>query len=156
MFTQILATLDGSKLSEKAVPFALELAKSNNAIIHLLHVVSRQAEYEAPRGYGDAAVQAAEMSRDLARQLVEAQLSRGRQYLDSTAAEITNTGLKVETAILEGAADEKIVEYSRENGIDLIVMNTHGHSGFKRLIMGSVTDRVIRSVEVPVLVLRQS
>ena len=96
------------------------------------------------------------MSRDLARQLVESQLSRGRQYLESTATEITNTGLKVETAILEGAADEKIVEYAGQNGIDLIVMNTHGHSGFKRLIMGSVTDRVIRSVEVPVLVLRES
>ena len=43
------------------------------------------------------------------------------------------------------------MEYSRENGIELIVMNTHGHSGFRRLIMGSVADRVIRSVEVPVL-----
>lgn len=119
-------------------------------------MVSRQAEYEATRGYGDAAVQAAELRSDLARQLVEAQLSSGRQYLESTATEITNAGLYVETAILEGAADEKIVEYSRENGIELIVMNTHGHSGFRRLIMGSVADRVIRSVEVPVLILRQS
>ncbi|MFB3093273.1 MAG: universal stress protein [Dehalococcoidia bacterium] len=45
-----------------------------------------------------------------------------------------------------------MVNYAREHGIDLVVMSTHGFGGLKRLLVGSVTDRVIRSCEVPVLV----
>ena len=58
----------------------------------------------------------------------------------------------IATAMLEGGAAEKIVNYTREHGIDLVVMSTHGFGGLKRLLLGSVTDRVIRSCEVPVLV----
>jgi nucleotide-binding universal stress UspA family protein len=54
---------------------------------------------------------------------------------------------------MEGAADENIIDYVKEHEIDLVVMSTHGYGGVKRLLLGSVTDRVIRSCKVPVLVL---
>ena len=93
-----------------------------------------------------------EVSLDLARRLIDTRQTRGQEHLDRVAAELTSAGLKVETRILEGAADEQIISYSREHGVDLIVISTHGYGGVRRLLLGSVTDRVIRSCEVPVLV----
>jgi len=54
--------------------------------------------------------------------------------------------------VAEGAASEKILEYAAEQAVDLIVMSTHGYGGLRRLLLGSVTDKVVRSSEVPVLV----
>ncbi len=152
MFTNILVALDGSELAEQALPMAQDLARSSNATIHLIQVVSRQPELEASRG-GDTSIQAVELTRDLAHQLVEARLSRGKEYLEGIAGQLKSEGFEAETAIREGAAVENIVDYSKEHGIDLVVMSSHGYGGIKRLLLGSVTDRVIRSCEVPVLVM---
>ncbi len=95
---------------------------------------------------------ALELERDLARNLVEARLSRGRQYLDGIAAQLKTQGLTVKTTLAEGAADENIVDYAKNNDIDLITMSRHGYSGLKRFFMGSVTE-VIRNGDTPVLVL---
>ena len=153
MFTQILVALDGSELAEKALPVARNLANSSGGTIHLIQAVSRQPELEAAQSTGDFNPQLVEVSLDLARRLIETRQTRGQEYLDRVAAELTNAGLKVETVILEGAADEQMISYSREHGVDLIVISTHGYGGVKRLLLGSVTDRVIRSCEVPVLVI---
>ncbi len=153
MFTHILVALDGSELAEKALPMARDLARSSSATIHLIQVISRQPELEATRFGGTSSIQAAEATRDIAHQLVEARLSRSKEYLEGIAGQLKSEGFEAETAIREGAAVENIVDYSKENGVDLVVMSTHGYSGVKRLVLGSVTDRVIRSCEVPVLVL---
>ena len=152
MFTHILVPLDGSELAEKALPMARYLASSSGATIHLIEVVTRQPELEAARGGGDFGVQASEMARDLAHQLVESRLAWGKEYLEGIADQLKSEGVEAKTAIKEGAAVENIVDYAREHGIDLVVMSTHGYGGFKRLLMGSVTDGVIRSCEAPVLV----
>ena len=153
MFKHILVALDGSELAEQALPTAQDLARSSNATIHLIQVISRQPELEARRSSGDINPQLAELSRDLAHRLIESKLSRGQEYLEGVLAQLKSAGIEAETAILEGAADENIIGYSREHGIDLVVMSTHGYGGVKRLLLGSVTDRVIRSCQVPVLVL---
>ena len=153
MFNHILVALDGSELAERALPMAENLARNSNATIHLIQVVSRQPELEAARGGGAPSLQAVEIERDLAHQLVEARLSRGKEYLEGVAGQLKSAGIEAETTIREGAAVENIVDYSREHGIDLVVMSTHGYGGVKRLLLGSVTNRVIRSCEVPVLVL---
>ena len=122
MFTHILVALDGSDLAEQALPMAQDLARSSNATIHLIQVISRQPELQAARGGGDYSLQAVEMDRDLARQLVEGRLSRGKEYLEGIASQLKKAELKVETTILEGAAGENIVDYSSEHGVDLIVI----------------------------------
>ena len=153
MFTNILVALDGSELAEKALPVARNLANSSDATIHLIQAVSRQPELQAAQSTGDFNPQLVEVSQDLARRLIETRLTRGQEYLDRVAVELTNAGVEAETAIREGAADENIVHYSKAHDIDLVVMSTHGYGGVKRLLLGSVTDRVIRSCEVPVLVM---
>ncbi len=152
MFTNILVALDGSELAEKALPLASDLGNSSGGTVHLVQAVSRQPELEAARGGSGDSVLTAEYEQDMARKLVEARLSRGKEYLDGVAVQLRNAGVKVETTILEGAADERVISYSRDHGVDLIVISTHGYGGVKRFLLGSVTDRVIRSCEVPVLV----
>ena len=60
---------------------------------------------------------------------------------------------KWRTELREADAPESIKAYADDNEIDLIVMSTHGRGGIHRMFIGSVTDRVVRSVEVPVLVI---
>jgi nucleotide-binding universal stress UspA family protein len=152
MLANILVPLDGSALSEQALPMAQHLARSTGTSLHLLQVISLQPELDALRGSGGESVTMLEMARDAARRVREARTAHGQAYLDGLAAQLRHTGLQVTTALQEGAADETIVAYAQAHAIDLIVMTTHGHSGIKRFFLGSVTDRVIRAGQTPVLV----
>ena len=97
-----------------------------------------------------------EMAQDAARRLREVQTARGKAYLEGLAVQLQQAGLMSPRPYGKGAADEHIVAYAQEQAIDLIVMSTHGHSGFKRFFLGSVTDRVIRAGQTPVLVVPAS
>ena len=155
LFSNILVPLDGSDLGEKALRTAESLARIHSAVIHLIHVVPRQPELEgAKRGFIAAiSAQAAEHQQREARHLLEDRIASGKEYLEQLAAHLRGTGLKVETANEEGAVADKIIEYAKDHHIDLVAMSTHGYGGIKHLLLGSVTDRVIRSSETPVLVL---
>ena len=152
MFNDILVPLDGSELSERALPMAQDLAQSSDATVHLIHMVSR--EHELGAGRGIESVQAAEMEIDMARRLTESRLHRGRMYLEQKGSQLSDAGIKIETefAVMSGDPAQNISDYVKEHSISLVVMSTHGHGGIRRLLVGSVTDRVIRSCEVPVLV----
>ena len=153
MFNDILVPLDGSELSERALPMAQGLAKSSEATVHLIQMVSREHELTAGRNV-DTSIQAAEFEMDLARRLTKSQLDRGRVYLEQIGSQLKTAGIKVETeyTVKSGDASENIIAYVNEHGINLIVMSSHGHGGLRRLLVGSVTDRVVHSCQVPVLV----
>jgi len=155
LFSNILVPLDGSDLGEKALLTAESLARIHSAVIHLIHVVPRQPELEgAKRGFIAAiSAQAAEHQQREARHLLEDRITSGKEYLEQLAAHLRGTGLNVEIAIEEGAVDDKIIEYARNHHIDLVAMSTQGYGGIKRRLLGSVTDRVIRSSHTPNLVL---
>lgn len=156
MFAKILVPLDGSAQSEKALAMAQHLARSSDTSLHLLQVISLQPELEARRGMGGESLTLLELEQDAARRFIDVQTAKGQAYLAGLAEQLQQAGFHVTTVIREGTADEHIVEYAKEQEIDLIVMSTHGRSGFKRFFVGSVTDRVIRSGETPVLVLPAS
>jgi nucleotide-binding universal stress UspA family protein len=153
MYQRVLVPLDGSDLSEKALPKAAEMANPLGATLHLLQVVSRRPEIDAMRGSDIHALYAGVDTVRQAREEIDRDKAAARRYLDNLASRLRDEGAKAETAVVEGYAHEKILEYARENGIDLVVISTHGYGGFKRMLLGSVTDRIIRSGEVPVLVL---
>ncbi len=152
MFDDILVPLDGSEFSERALPMAQDLAQSSDATVHLIHMVSREHELRAGRGI--ELVQAAELEMDMARRLTESQIHRGRLYLEQKGSQLSDAGIKIETkfTVKAGEPAQNIIDYVKEHSISLVVMTTHGHGGIRRLLVGSVTDRVIRSCEVPVLV----
>ena len=155
MFSNILVPLDGSDLGEKTLRYAEGLARFHSASLHLIHVVPWQPELEgAKRGFIAAiSAQAAEHQRREAHHLREDRIASGQEYLEQLAAHLRDGGLKVETAIVAGAVADKILEYAKDHDVDLVALSTHGYGGIKRRLLGSVTDRVIRSSETPVLVL---
>jgi nucleotide-binding universal stress UspA family protein len=135
---------------------AQNLARSSDTCLHLLRVITVRPELEALRGSGSESITVLEMAQDTARRLREVETARGQANLESLAVQLQQSGIKVTTVLREGAADEHIVVYAKEQQIDLIVMSTHGYSGFKRFFLGSVTDRVIRTGQTPVLVVPAS
>lgn len=155
MYSNILVPLDGSDPGERALRTAESLARIHNASLYLIHVVPWQPELEGTkRGFLAAiSAKAAEHQQREARHLLEDRIASGKKYLERLAAHLRGTGLTVETAVEEGAVDEKIIGYVKQHDIDLIMMCTQGYGGIKRRLLGSVTDRVIRSNETQVLVL---
>jgi nucleotide-binding universal stress UspA family protein len=149
MYSQILVPLDGSEASERAVSHGQSLAQSFSATVHLLNVITRPEELGVT--YAGDNLELLEHARDLAEEVQKARLAQSEQYLAQVASPLRDAGLSVETAVLEGGAPENIAQYAREKNIDLIVMSTRGRGGVGRLLLGSVTDRVIRSIRLPVL-----
>ncbi|MFX0203329.1 MAG: universal stress protein [Candidatus Hodarchaeota archaeon] len=154
MFKRILVPLDGSRLSTKALPYAGEIAKRFNAEVVLLQVLepTRPSVFIDADGYGsaeatEAAIQAAEL-RDRKKAV------NARRYLRRQVKKITDMSIKVSYNIMIGTAGESIVRFCRKEKIDLVVMTTHGRSGFKRAILGSVADEIVREPGVHVLVIR--
>jgi nucleotide-binding universal stress UspA family protein len=151
MYSKVLVPLDGSEVSERALPHAQSLADAFGARVHLLQVISLSHEYEASRSGGGENPSVAEYSLDLARQITMGRQTRAEEYLKATAARLEENGTQVETSVRQGSTLENITHFVAENGIDLIVMSTHGRGELQRFLVGSVTDRVIRSSHVPVL-----
>lgn len=135
---KILVPLDGSALAEVALPKAVELAQASGAELLLL----RAAQAQILLGVDPT----------------EAQVKMVREaeaYLALMAERVTTVGVKdVKRSVWYGPAAHAIVEAARMHKADLIVMTTHGRSGFGRLVLGSVAESVLRGTTTPILLLR--
>src|SRR6266581_3034610 len=135
---KILVPLDGSMLAEAALWTAVDVAEKNGATISLL----RGTEAFTRPG-ADA---------------VEAQVTAVREaeeYLAAVATRLADKGTgRVETHVWYGPAAAAIVEAAASQKADLIVMCTHGRSGLGRLVLGRVTESVLRGTTVPILIVR--
>lgn len=151
MYQQILLPLDGSELAELALGPARELALAFQARLHLLQVLSYSQDFDLVRGAEYGALSDDYIGK-LLEEVAAAQTSKAEAYLAGMAAELEAAGVEVATGYEMGSPAEKILGYARAAEIDLIVMSTHGRGGLGRLLVGSVTDRVIRAGEQPVLV----
>ncbi|ELY67635.1 universal stress protein [Natrinema versiforme] len=137
MYDCILVPTDGSQEVERALEYAFDLADAHDATIRALYVVN-------VAGYGGLPMETAlEGVSDALRE--EGQAAVGRVE-DLAPAEIT-----VETAVREGAPSQVIINEADPTECDLVVMGTHGRGGIDRLLLGSVTERVVRRSSVPVL-----
>jgi nucleotide-binding universal stress UspA family protein len=151
MYSQVLVPLDGSEASERALPHAQRLADAFGSRVHLLQVLSLSPEYEVYRAGGEESPTVIDYSIDMAEQITAARQTGAEAYLNATAARLEEHGIPVQTSVRQGFTLDAIATFVAENGIDLIVMSTHGRSGLQRFFIGSVTDRVIRFSHVPVL-----
>lgn len=139
---RILVPLDGSTLAEAALAGAAELAWACSARVILLQVVSTRF----PTGNG--------LYPSLAHHWIEA-LQEGEDYLERVAARLQIRGIPVDTMVLAGPDPARTIqEVAVESDADLIAMATHGYSGLRRALLGSVTRDVIRGTRIPVLVQR--
>jgi nucleotide-binding universal stress UspA family protein len=139
LLRRILVPLDGSEIGEAALCYAVALARKTAAEIALLEV------FEPLRGIGAAGISYNIPDDESVRKSL-------LSYLDHVAGPIKNEGLEVSTTVLFGKAADNIVEYAEENGIDLVAVSTHGRSGLGRWVFGNVTDKILHTGDVPVLV----
>jgi nucleotide-binding universal stress UspA family protein len=139
----ILAPTDFSEYSKQAVVSALELAHKFGAKLTVLHVV------ELPpypvEGYVPPAVNATFLD-DLERQAT--------QDLAQLVPEAESSNVEVVRLVVVGSPYRTIIDTAESEQVDLIVMATAGRSGFSRLIMGSIAERVVRTATCPVLTIR--
>jgi universal stress protein A len=147
MFTRILVPTDFSEASEAALDYARVMAGKFGASLHVLHV------FDAPFAAGavSAEVFIAESPAANA-QLFEEASNR----LQRRVTPADRTRYRATTEIITGASAESIVTYARERGVDLIVMGTHGRSGLSHLLMGSVSEKVVRTAPCPVMTVRRA
>ena len=132
MYQNILLPLDGSELSETAIPHAEALALECRAgKITVLYVL------EADRYEG----------------MVRAGKRPG-EYFQRILERLRAKGIAAEVKVLTGNPPDAIVSYAEANHCDVIVMASHGRSGISRWAIGSVADRVFRASSVPVLLVR--
>ncbi len=148
MFNEILLPLDGSPLAEHALQTATAIAEKFNSVIFLLRV------YEPH--YPITSVSGAAMD-EIIEKLRAAAYAEADEYLTTISEKLTEQGFNVKTRIFEGSPVAKhILDIAKADGIDLIVMSTHGRGGLDRWVFGSVADRVLRHANVPVLLIRAS
>jgi nucleotide-binding universal stress UspA family protein len=141
----IIVPLDGSTLAETVLPAAGELAKVLNASVLLF----RAFELPAKAYYGREDYLP---DYDALKRRVK---SEAEAYLEAQGAALKRAGLnRVSTLVREGLGADEIIRCARENPDSLVAMCTHGRSGFKRWVLGSVTEKVVRRSGDPVLVMR--
>ncbi|GCE30164.1 universal stress protein UspA [Dictyobacter alpinus] len=144
-FQKILVPLDGSPLAEEAIPLAAHIAHSSGATLILLHVVLPSS---------CVPLQPMEPL-DTVRLLEEAALRRAEEYIHRVITTEHLDTLQVQIAARMGGAPGTIVDFAQSQQVDLIVMRSHGHTGFIRWFLGSVAQQVLRHSPIPVLVVRE-
>lgn len=144
MFKKILVPLDGSMRAEQAIPVAARIARACEGSIVLLQVAYPPVEYEAYRPEYSA----------LNQTTLDAELAEDTNYLEIRAASGELADIKTEIKVLVGSASSTILSFAESISADLIVMSSHGYTGLKRWVLGSVADRLVRHASVPVLIVR--
>jgi len=139
----VIVALDGSELAEKVLPVVTEVAK----LLNLSVVLFRAYELPASAYYGseDYLPNYDALKKEVAED--------ARKYLDEKVAALKGRGLpNVSAVLVEGAGADEIIRYAHDHPDTLVAMCTHGRSGVKRWVLGSVTEKVVRHSDDPVLV----
>jgi nucleotide-binding universal stress UspA family protein len=144
---KILAPIDFSEHSMEAMRGAMELAKDVGAEVHLMHVIAPHHHFiPLPLATN------AEQSRELVREA--AMIEQAEEELARIKKDEFGDSNKVFTFAVVGPPVQKLVDYAKEQEIDLIVMSTHGRTGGESILVGSVTEKVVRNAPCSVLVFR--
>lgn len=145
MFKRILVPLDGSPRAELALPVAARIARASGGTIDLLRVVSPPIEYDMYVAQSEVIIN----------KEIDAAIATATEYLEGVAKSEVLEGIGTKIEALSGAVAQTLLSYAESYRSDLIVMCSHGYSGLKRWMLGSIADKVTRLAPVPVLVLRE-
>ncbi|MDG5775209.1 universal stress protein [Haloarculaceae archaeon H-GB1-1] len=137
MFDQILFPTDGSDGATVAFDHVLDIATTHDATVYILNVVDTTQE---------SVLQLRSDSVDILEE-------DGEKIVSEAADRANQRGVDTVTEVRQGEAYRTIIDYAETQGIDLVVMPTHGRRGLKRFLLGSTTERVVRRADVPVLTL---
>lgn len=138
MYDAILVPIDGSEPSDAAVDHTSNIARQCESEVHVLTVVELPPRPESVEAVSEP--------------VIEDRKEAGRNLVDEAADRLEEAGIDAVESLTEGTPVDRITEYARSHEIDLIVMGTHGRSGFDRILLGSTTERTLRSADRPVLI----
>jgi len=141
MTKKILVPVDGSHQARKAIDFATNLAKQNDATIHLLHVYKLPI---IPEGMGEYVIS----------DRIELQ-ALGDQIISVAQDEVRKKGGQhIEATVMEGDPAERIIAYAKDHDVDMIVMGNRGLGSFKGLLLGSVSNKVSHRTDRTCVIVR--
>lgn len=141
---RVLHPTDFSRASSAAFKRAVEMARANRAELLLVHVMT-----PAIPMMGDGYV-----SPQLYEDMEAAARSYSQKHLNALVAKARKAGARVKALLLEGVPHERIAQAARSRKADLVVIGTHGRTGFAKLFLGSVASRVLTISPCPVLTVR--
>jgi len=143
MFHRILVPLDGSERAERALPVAARLAQASHGVLIVAQILNMDNMlYIAP-----------EMM--ISESVVQSECDAANQYLTLATAPVKREGLSVEQITMFGIPDSLLLSIIESYNVDLVVMGSHGRTGFTRWALGSIAEKIARYSPVPVLVLRE-
>jgi len=140
VYDDILLPTDGSDAADAAVDNALSLAERYDAALYVLYVADT-TEYSTVTFEDD---------------VVDPLQREGESVVDEVVERADAEGVVAKGVVMQGGVFETIQNYVADEGIDAVVMGTHGRRGLGRALLGSVTERVVRTSDVPVLTVRQT
>lgn len=144
MFKHILVPVDGSDAGLAAVGKAVELAKVFDSWITLVHVIDQYPFVGIGTDYAFGQTE-----------YITAATSNANQALQAAESQVNAAGLRCTRQVIEGhVMEDGILQAAKSAGADLIVMGSHGRHGIEKLLLGSVTQRVLSHTTLPVLVVR--
>jgi len=148
---RILAPTDLSEASKPGIRYALEMASSIEAIVFIYHVAQYEADFPYPLGMGEVS------SAYLPTQELDEFIHERKKALDSFVRDNFKDSMSGVTASLEidvGDAQEMILQKAEGFSCDMIIMSTHGRTGLSHILIGSITEYIVRHSHCPVLSIR--
>ncbi|WP_239326103.1 universal stress protein [Snodgrassella gandavensis] len=145
MYHKIMVPVDESAAAMRALQEAIMLARLCNAVLRVVNVVDL-----AQFSWGGIGALPSEDVR-------KAVNAAGKKGLEQAEKLLTESGLQYEIEVVESAGDkvaDMLIQEATEHNVDLLVMGTHGFSGFMHILMGSVAEGVLRQSDIPVMLLR--
>lgn len=141
MYKKILVPLDGSPLAEAALPHAEAIAKAEGAEIILLRIpVTPAAEF---------------FTREpaMAVKIQKEEEAEAMKYINAKKLALSRHNIKVTAVTQDGPVPDTILSVAEDTHADLIAMSTHGRTGIRRWLLGSVADRVVHLAHIPVMLI---
>ena len=149
MYKKILVPLDGSEFSECSLEHVKAIVSGcrvpETILLRVIEPLSAETVSVLAMA-GDDLLRKAELDNQ----------AEARNYIVKIKNELANNGLEVEAVVVDGRAAEEILDYAKNNKVDLIIMTTHGKTGISRWFFGSVAQKILQHSPVPVLMISPS
>jgi nucleotide-binding universal stress UspA family protein len=140
---KILIATDGSESAEKAANLGIKIAGLSGAKVYAVYVIDTSPYYSIP------------LDQVWSKEVYEQFEKVGHEIVSSVEINAKADGLEAESVVLNGDPAERILNFAEEQNVDMIVVGSHGKGGFERLVIGSVSEKVVRHAKSPVLVFRE-
>lgn len=145
MYKTIMVPLDGSELAECVLPHVESIARGCGGEVLLVRVVEPLHMHEG-------------LEKDIIleeRKRLEAEsMEVARSYLERIAVQLENSGISVKSEVLSGKVADELIDYANGKDVGLVIIASHGRSGISRWVWGSVAERILHGVCIPVMIVR--